>query len=76
MFDEFRKTVKSMLNQQHITYAQLGKITNYSKSSIAMFMCEKSNSRSIAEKIVDAFGLILQYSNGEYKIVITEENKK
>ncbi len=65
-----------MLIQQHITYAQLSEIINVADHTVAMFMCGAANSRRLAEKIADALGLTLQYSKGEYTIVITDENKK
>ncbi len=69
MFDEFRKSVKGILKQQHISYAKLSEVINVSERTVARFMCGATNNRQTAEKIADALGLLMQYNNGKYKIV-------
>lgn len=69
MFDEFRQSAKKMIKDKGLTYAQIAKSSkDLQESTIKCFMCGANDSRRVAEKIADALGVKLSYSNGTYKI--------
>ena len=76
MFTDFRQYVKEALKKKGITYADLSSITDLKESTIKCFMCGRDDSRRIAEKIADALGVSLIYSNQIYKVNELKEETK
>lgn len=74
MFTNFRQYVKNELKVRGITYAALSQMTNVAENTIKCFMCGRDDSRRIAEKIADALGISLIYSNQTYEVNNKEEN--
>lgn len=70
MFGNFRQNVKEILRQNKITYGKLAKKSGISESTIKCFMSGANESRRIAEKIVDALDVSMEYQNGTYSIKI------
>lgn len=68
MFAEFRQIVRNNLDKRKMTYRQLSEKTDIEESTIKCFMCGANDSRRVAEKIADALGMTLMYSNGVYRI--------
>lgn len=70
MFAEFRQIVKETLKEKGLTYEQLATITGLKESTIKSFMASaaENDSRRVAEKIADALGMKLIYSNGIYAV--------
>jgi ABC-type Zn uptake system ZnuABC Zn-binding protein ZnuA len=69
LFDEFRQSAKKMIKGKGLTYAQIAKSSkDLQESTIKCFMCGANDSRRVAEKIADALGMELLYSNGVYKL--------
>ena len=76
MFDDFRKDVKKIKSNRKLTYAQLvAKTVGLKEQAVKAFMCGANDSRRIAEKIADALGMGLYYSNGIYKLEERKETK-
>lgn len=73
MFEVFRKNIKVLLKNQHMTYAQLSQKSGIAESTIKCFMCGASDSRRIAEKIADALNVTIAYRNQKY---IIEDSEK
>lgn len=74
MFTNFRQYVKSELKSRGMTYATLSRMANVAENTIKCFMCGRDDSRRIAEKIADALGISLIYSNQTYEVNNKEEN--
>lgn len=74
MFEEFRQYAKARLKRDGITYAQLSKTMGIAENTLKYFMCGASDSRRVAEKIADALGVTITYSNQEY-IVESKETQ-
>lgn len=68
LFSDFRHYVKSELKKRGITYAELSSLTELKESTIKCFMCGRDDSRRVAEKIADALGVSLVYSNRIYRV--------
>ncbi len=68
MFTEFRQYVKNELKRSCLTYANLAESTGLRETTIKCFMCGRDDSRRVAEKIADALGIIIRYSNQTYTI--------
>lgn len=68
LFNDFRHYVKETLKKKGITYADLSTLTELKESTIKCFMCGRDDSRRIAEKIADALGVSLVYSNQIYRV--------
>lgn len=73
MFKKFRQDVKRALKNKQLTYAQLGAKISIAESTIKCFMCGKSDSRRVAEKIANALDCGLRYENGEYLLTDKED---
>ena len=52
-----------------MTYAQIAEQAGIEESTVKSFMCGANDSRRVAEKIADALGVKLEYSNGVYTVV-------
>ena len=63
MFDNFRHIAKVMAKEKNLTYAQIASMSGLEESTIKCFMCGANDSRRVAEKIADALGMSLIYSN-------------
>ncbi len=70
MFGIFRHSVKDLLKEKKMTYSQLSVLSNIPESTIKCFMSGANESRRIAEKIVDALDVSMEYQNGTYSIKI------
>lgn len=75
MFEFFRKSVKQILEREKMTYSQLSVKAKVTESTIKCFMCGASNSRRVAERIADALGQELVYSNGKYVLTNKKEEQ-
>ena len=73
MFDEFRRSIKKAKSEQGLTYAQMSEKVGAKEQTFKCFMCGANDSRRVAEKIADALGMELLYSNGIYKLKKMEE---
>lgn len=69
MFYEFRQKIKTAAKSEHLTYAQIAEKATIKESTVKAFMCGATDSRRIAEKLADALGLKILYSNGSYDII-------
>lgn len=68
MFSEFRQDVKILAKEKKLTYAKIAEQAGVKESSIKCFMCGANDSRRIAEKLVDALGKSLVYTDGKYHL--------
>lgn len=68
MFSDFRVYVKDTLNKRHWNYANLCEVTKLKENTIKCFMCGATDSRRVAEKIADALGCKLIYTDGTYSV--------
>lgn len=75
MFKTFRQSVKELLKELGLTYAQLAKKALIAESTIKGFMCGASDSRRVAEKIANSLGCAIQYENGKYLLINKEDTK-
>ncbi|MBP3796463.1 MAG: helix-turn-helix transcriptional regulator [Ruminococcus sp.] len=69
MFADFRQNIKALLQSKGITYAQIAEQAGIEESTVKSFMCAANDSRRVAEKLADALGVKLEYSNGVYTVV-------
>ena len=53
---------------RHYDKSELSSLTELKESTIKCFMCGRDDSRRIAEKIADALGVSLVYSNRIYRV--------
>lgn len=72
MFEVFRQNVKKYLKNNKMTYYQLGLKSDLAEGTIKCFMSGANDSRRVAERIADALGKKIIYSNGKYQLVETE----
>lgn len=73
MFADFRQIIKALLHDKRLTYAQIAELAGLKESTIKCFMCGFTDSRRVAEKIADALGVKLEYSNGVYTVINGQE---
>ena len=73
LFDNFRHIAKVMAKEKNLTYAQIASMSGLEESTIKCFMCGANDSRRVAEKIADALGMSLIYSNGRYELTNKED---
>lgn len=69
MFADFRQNIKELLKGKDMTYAQIAEQAGIEESTVKSFMCGANDSRRVAEKLADALGVKLEYSNGVYTVV-------
>jgi transcriptional regulator with XRE-family HTH domain len=73
LFADFRQIIKALLHDKRLTYAQVAELAGLEESTIKCFMCGSTDSRRVAEKIADALGVKLEYSNGVYTVINGQE---
>lgn len=75
MFVEFRHIVKDACKEKNLTYAQIATQAGIEESTVKSFMCGANDSRRVAERLADALGIKLIYSNGTYTVAETDLNQ-